>query len=47
MAEEAAALGLLWAPSVGPGYDDSKIRPWNQGALRERLVARIRAEGLS
>ena len=36
MAAEAAALGLLFAPSVGPGYDDSKIRPWNQAQVRER-----------
>lgn len=21
---------LLWVPSVAPGYDDSKIRPWNR-----------------
>lgn len=20
--------GLLFVPSVGPGYDDTKIRPW-------------------
>jgi hypothetical protein len=33
---QARALGLLWAPSVGPGYDDSKIRPWNAAAVRDR-----------
>ena len=36
MAAEARALGLLLVPSVGPGYDDSKIRPWNSAAIRER-----------
>jgi glycoprotein endo-alpha-1,2-mannosidase len=36
MAEEARALGLLFVPSVGPGYDDSKIRPWNQAQVRDR-----------
>ena len=36
MAEEARALGLLLVPSVGPGYDDSKIRPWNAAAARPR-----------
>lgn len=28
--------GLLFVPSVGPGYDDSKIRPWNAHTRRER-----------
>ena len=23
-------------PSVGPGYDDSRIRPWNAAATRAR-----------
>lgn len=32
----AAARDLLWIPSLGPGYDDRKIRPWNAGATRER-----------
>ena len=36
MAEEARALGLQLVPSVGPGYDDSKIRPWNAAAGRAR-----------
>lgn len=36
MAAEAAQRGLLFCPSVGPGYDDSKIRPWNAHAFRPR-----------
>jgi len=36
MSAEAKKLGLLFVPSVGPGYDDSKIRPWNQAQIRER-----------
>ena len=36
MAAEAAALGLSFVPSVGPGYDDSKIRPWNSHNRRDR-----------
>lgn len=28
--------GKLFVASVGPGYDDSKIRPWNAGAARDR-----------
>ena len=30
------ARGLLFFPSLGPGYDDSKIRPWNAAAKRDR-----------
>ena len=36
MAAEAARRGLLFVPSVGPGYDDSKIRPWNAHNVRPR-----------
>ncbi|PRW33846.1 glyco endo-alpha-1,2-mannosidase [Chlorella sorokiniana] len=28
--------GRLFIPSVGPGYDDSRIRPWNVAATRSR-----------
>ncbi|KAG2487884.1 hypothetical protein HYH03_013466 [Edaphochlamys debaryana] len=28
--------GLMFVPSIGPGYTDSKIRPWNTGATRDR-----------
>lgn len=28
--------GKVFIPSVGPGYDDSRIRPWNAGATRAR-----------
>jgi glycoprotein endo-alpha-1,2-mannosidase len=36
MAREAAARGLAFSPTVAPGYDDSKIRPWNAAATRTR-----------
>ncbi|XP_032776674.2 glycoprotein endo-alpha-1,2-mannosidase [Daphnia magna] len=28
--------GLLFAPSVGPGYIDTRVRPWNVKTTRER-----------
>ena len=28
--------GLLFIPSVGPGYDDTKIRPWNAAVSKDR-----------
>ncbi|MCB9782865.1 MAG: alpha-mannosidase [Candidatus Omnitrophica bacterium] len=30
------SLGKLFIPSVGPGYDDLPIRPWNKKNYRER-----------
>lgn len=36
MAAWARQHGKLFLPSVGPGYDDSRIRPWNAGATRAR-----------
>lgn len=36
MAKEASQLGLLFMPSVAPGYDDSRIRPWNKANVRRR-----------
>lgn len=36
MSAEAAARGLMFVPSVGPGYNDTKIRPWNGAATRSR-----------
>ena len=35
----AAAKGLIFIPSFGPGYDDLQVRPWN------RLTARGRKSG--
>ena len=32
----AAAHNKLFVPSVGPGYKDTKIRPWNSAATRDR-----------
>lgn len=28
--------GLLFSPSIGPGYIDTRIRPWNSGNIRHR-----------
>lgn len=36
MAGFARRHGLLFVPSVGPGYDDKKIRPWNAANTRGR-----------
>lgn len=40
MAKFAASHHLLFVPSVGPGYDDTKIRPWNRQTRRERMGGR-------
>ncbi len=32
----AVRQSLLFAPSVGPGYDDTRVRPWNVGNMRQR-----------
>lgn len=37
LAAWARANGRLFVPSVGPGYNDTKIRPWNEAASRDRL----------
>ncbi|CAE7463740.1 Maneal [Symbiodinium natans] len=29
-------VGKLFVPSVGPGYDDTRVRPWNSHNIRER-----------
>lgn len=44
MALEAQGLGIAFVPCVGPGYDDSKIRPWNSAARRERRGGATYAE---
>jgi glycoprotein endo-alpha-1,2-mannosidase len=36
LAEYAREHGLLFIPSVGPGYDDTRIRPWNTANQRAR-----------
>jgi glycoprotein endo-alpha-1,2-mannosidase len=36
MAGFCRARGMAFAPSVGPGYDDTKIRPWNTEWVRAR-----------
>lgn len=32
--------GLLFAPSVGPGYEDTGVRPWNGKTTRRRDAGR-------
>ena len=34
--------GLLFIPSVGPGYDDTKIRPWNAAVSKDRCETDFR-----
>ena len=29
-------IGKVFVPSVGPGYDDTRIRPWNKHNVRQR-----------
>ena len=36
LSEFASRNRLLFIPSVGPGYDDSQVRPWNQVNWRNR-----------
>ena len=32
----AAAAGLLFIPCIGPGYDDTRLRPWNRANIKHR-----------
>lgn len=36
MMASMVAAGKMFVPSVGPGYDDTKIRPWNSQWRRSR-----------
>ena len=36
----AKSHSLIFAPSVGPGYVDTRVRPWNAAATRERSRSR-------
>ena len=36
LADFARLNNLLFIPSVAPGYDDTRVRPWNKGTTRER-----------
>lgn len=36
LAEYAQRKNVLFIPSVGPGYDDNKVRPWNYVNTRNR-----------
>lgn len=37
LSEWAASNNRMFIASVGPGYNDTKIRPWNAAATRDRL----------
>ena len=39
--------GLLFAPSAGPGYDDTRVRPWNGANTQPRRGGRYYAEALA
>ena len=36
IATTAKGAGLMWIPCVGPGYVDTRVRPWNGGATIAR-----------
>lgn len=36
LAHEAHQLGKFFVPSVGPGYDDTQVRPWNVENVHHR-----------
>ncbi len=40
LAEFAAEHALLFVPCVGPGYSDTRIRPWNATTTRDRQEGR-------
>merc|ERR1711879_955497 len=40
MASLAAQHGTFFVPSVGPGYDDNKVRPWNSHNTKAREEGR-------
>ena len=43
LSDEAAARRLLFVPSVSPGYNDTRIRPWNVATTRGRRGGRTYA----
>eukprot|EP00435_Cladocopium_sp_Y103_P039445 s911_g10.t1 len=36
VSERLRKIGKIFVPSVGPGYDDTRIRPWNKHNIRLR-----------
>ncbi|VDP92047.1 unnamed protein product [Echinostoma caproni] len=51
-ASECDRAGVHFYPSIGPGYDDQSVRPWNErgtvdredGAYLQRLIAKLPLE---
>ena len=36
MSTMVSKAGMAFIPSIGPGYDDVAVRPWNGGNSRDR-----------
>ncbi|XP_060588378.1 glycoprotein endo-alpha-1,2-mannosidase-like isoform X2 [Ruditapes philippinarum] len=47
LAQFAQSKGLLFIPSIGPGYIDTEVRPWNGGNTRKRLEGKYYNEAFS
>ena len=45
-ARQIHARGGIFIPSVGPGYDDTPVRPWNAGTKRGRENGKYYERGL-
>ncbi len=45
MSQFAWDNGMLFIPTIAPGYDDTRIRPWNKGAVRNRDLGTYYREG--
>ena len=43
--QQAEEAGLLFVPAVGPGYDDTRLRPWNGVNRRPRRKGEYYREG--
>lgn len=46
IARALAGAGVVFVPCVGPGYNDTLIRPWNADSTRSRRKGAYYAEGL-
>ncbi|KAH8044250.1 glycoprotein endo-alpha-1,2-mannosidase-like protein [Aureococcus anophagefferens] len=46
LATWARERNLHFSPSVGPGYNDTRVRPWNRAATRDRADGRYYAKML-
>uniref|UniRef100_A0A1I8GVY9 Glycoprotein endo-alpha-1,2-mannosidase-like protein n=1 Tax=Macrostomum lignano TaxID=282301 RepID=A0A1I8GVY9_9PLAT len=46
MSRQCSAAGVAFAPSIGPGYIDTAVRPWNAENTRQREGGRYYTGGL-